>query len=250
MKDHPISAADNGIVVTPLIEEEEDKAVLLYENVLSESQANQLLAELPTLLDWKVETDDFGPQARPTYYMGDASDCVFSYVGLQLQPHDWPPSLRDLSRQVAQACQLLASDPESSSPPRNPLTACLANLYPAGQGHIPWHCDEIRAHGDAALVASLSLGGPRRFQLRRRTDVAVVADLLLPSGSVLLMKGPHIQELYEHCLPLEKDTAPLRVSLTFRSIVPGYEQALGTIAKDSCCSSTTPTTTNGGGETS
>jgi alkylated DNA repair dioxygenase AlkB len=71
------------------------------------------------------------------------------------------------------------------------------NLYPFGEGHIPWHNDEVCAHGRDKIVASLSLGGPRRFQLRRRRDVdgghnieqELVFDQLLPSGSVLLMKG-------------------------------------------------------------
>eukprot|EP00980_Cylindrotheca_fusiformis_P022770 scaffold9734_cov73-Cylindrotheca_fusiformis.AAC.1 len=51
---------------------------------------------------------------------------------------------------------------------------------------------------------------------------------MLESGSVLLMKGD-VQEHYEHCLPLQKgddnlkEGNPLRISLTFRSIVPGFE---------------------------
>ena len=122
------------------------------------------------------------------------------------------------------------------------LTACLANNYRTGAGHIPWHYDEVcfdsgtlckleplargpvlaencaktkrtldvcrrlprrlrpsrnevRAHGVPRCVASLSLGGPREFRLRRRRTSGeggggeLVASLDLAPGSVLLMTG-------------------------------------------------------------
>jgi alkylated DNA repair dioxygenase AlkB len=199
--------------------------VALYKNVVDSTDAQALLTDLAKDLPWHIKTDKFGPQSRPTCYFGDP-DCVFSYVALQLEPNPWPDSLQRLREKVAKACHL--DDP-------NLLTACLANHYPVEQGHIPWHYDEVRAHGPCKTVASLSLGGPRRFQLRKRqgSGGVVVADLLLPSGSVLLMQG-QTQDLYEHCLPLETSNAPHRISLTFRSIVPGFEQGKG-IATDKCC---------------
>ena len=49
------------------------------------------------------------------------------------------------------------------APHANPLRAAwqasLLNHYPASHGYIPWHWDEVRAHGDARIVASVSLGG-------------------------------------------------------------------------------------------
>ncbi len=198
--------------------------VTLWENVLSKTRAKALLEELSCTLPFQVETDDFGPQSRATCFFGDSSDCVFAYVGLTLQPHPWPPIIRQLRDRVVQVCQL-----------EGELTACLVNYYPENEGHIPWHYDEVRAHGDNKTVASLSLGGPRRFQLRKRSESrALVVDLLLPSGSVLLMQGS-TQEDYEHCLPLDNQAAPARISLTFRSIVPGWEIGRK-VASDTCCS--------------
>ena len=119
---------------------------------------------------------------------------------------------------------------------------------------------KIRAHGNSKIVASLSLGGPRRFCLRPRrqenattasSTSSMISDIDLPPGSILLMKG-NVQENFEHSLPLYGDEStttttttnttttttkkknPLRISLTFRSIVPGFEQGRET-ATDICC---------------
>lgn len=212
-------------VHTPLVNDSNGCIVSLYEHVLSQHDAESWLQELAETLPWKVEQDNFGPQSRPTCYFGD-TNCVFSYVGLVLEPKPWPPSLDRLRSLVTQTCGGARL-----------LTACLVNHYPQGRGHIPWHYDEVRAHGTQNLVASLSLGGPRRFQLRKRDTNQVVYDQLLSSGSVLWMQGK-TQEYYEHCLPLdENESNPHRISITFRSIVPGYEQGRE-IAADQCCTDT------------
>lgn len=221
-----------------------DSEVSLIENVISMEESMQLLEDLAAQLPWKLENDNFGAQTRETCYFGDLG-AVFTYVGLRLEPAPWPKSLERLRQRVAEACGV----------PPSTLTACLANHYPTGQGHIPWHYDEVRAHGEIKVVASLSLGGPRRFQLRKRpkndTNVKrdngdrnkedstmMVADILLPSRSVIFMKG-NAQSDYEHCLPLSspKQHDPHRISLTFRSIVPGYEDdTMGSsTAQDACC---------------
>ena len=272
--------------------------VVLIENVLSSEEASHYLQTFSKDFPWNVEVDNFGRQTRQTCYFGD-DGAVFSYVGLRLQPRPWPISLEKLRRVVEDACGLLSSSSSSSSPSRHHvLTACLANHYPTGEGHIPWHYDEVRAHGQQKVVASLSLGGPRRFQLRRRRrgghdppekveaeitkeddsnsgvsseEEEDVVDILLPSGSVLLMRGD-VQSHYEHCLPLSTkegmagstmrtnktmkeaseisgdggssnedrnislSSSPHRISLTFRSIVPGCEDRMfQTTAQDSCC---------------
>jgi alkylated DNA repair dioxygenase AlkB len=227
---------------TPIVEDSDGCFVALYEHVLSPEKANWLLNHLHTHIPFKVETDAFGQQSRPTYYVGD-DNCVFTYVGLRLEPNEWTDELLQARTTVEQACQVL---------PSSALTACLLNLYLPGQGFIPWHYDEVRAHGTEAIVAALSLGGPRRFQLRKRNQTeeptTVIFDQLLQPGSLLVMKGSKTQEFYEHSLPLEtdndkgqdkdsdndSDAPPLRISLTFRSIVPGYEQDRD-IATDKCC---------------
>ena len=186
--------------------------VSYHPDVLAGAAAAALFAELDAGVPWAVHADDFGAQGRPTYYCGD-DDCVFSFVGCRHEPRPWPPALDALRPSLEAALAL---------PPRS-LTACLLNRYAAGAGHIPFHSDEVRAHGFKRVVASLSLGGPRTFRLRRKATGDDVADLALASGSALVMTGD-AQDDYEHELPLRGGDAA-RISCTFRSIVPGFERA-------------------------
>ena len=201
-------------IPTELLATSTTAVVSLFENVLDPVEADKLLLELSRDLPFETETDNFGLQSRPTCYFGDSSDCIFAYVGLTLIPRPWTPTLQRLRDHVALVCGLKD---------QIALTACLINYYPKNEGYIPWHYDEVRAHGETKTVASLSLGGPRRFRLRtRRGDRSVITDLMLPSGSVLLMQGS-TQEEFEHCLPLLEHESNKRMSLTFRSIEPGWE---------------------------
>ena len=185
--------------------------VVLIPDVLSEEASSELLERLAVDLSWKVETDDFGTQGRPICYFGDEG-CAFSFVGCYLEPRPWPGAHVLAARsKVANACKC---EPEE-------LTACLANLYLDNQGHIPYHHDEVRAHGAKKIVAVLSLGGPRQMNLRRQSDLVEVTSVDLTPGSVLLMRDD-AHEHFEHELPLRRGD-PRRISLTFRSIQPGFE---------------------------
>mmetsp|Transcript_38621 Transcript_38621/g.123800 ORF Transcript_38621/g.123800 Transcript_38621/m.123800 type:complete len:303 (+) Transcript_38621:82-990(+) len=198
------------------------------------------LALLPPplrLLEFRSASDEFGPLDREIFYCGDPG-CVFAFGDLRLEPEPWPPALLEARRLVARACGV--SDPTL-------FTACLVNRFRRGQGSIPFHVDEVRAHSPP-LVATLSLGGPRLFRLRvkkqetrswyspplplneaarttEETPPPLVLELLLEAGAVVLMEGPGAHSLYEHELPLRGPDDPERISLTFRPIVPGFEDA-------------------------
>ena len=168
---------------------------------------------------WRTETDAFGRQARATAYFGDEGT-LFSYVGLTLRPKAWP--MHHALTAARQRADLIAAAHGTR------ITSCLANHYGAGSDSIPWHSDEVRAHGDAKLVLSLSLGGERRMLLRPKRAGSEgrgdgVLALTLPPGSAVAMAGA-AQDYWEHSLPLDSRAAPRRVSLTFRTIVPGYEE--------------------------
>ena len=229
-----------------------------YPNLFSTAEAQYLFQELQAGTPWKRETDTYGPQDRLTYYAADEG-AVFRYVGLTLQPNPWSRALIDIRKKLegvmVPAVKTLLKDiseqfgscslPKSSiigtskdsDAAASPLLAgCLLNYYKSGEGFIPWHSDEVRAHGELRIVATVSLGGPRPFLLRRKRpaetesgndDEPVPLEVLLQPGSVLVMAGS-TQEFFEHALPLDepvdgKSKSPPRISLTFRSIVPGFE---------------------------
>ena len=165
---------------------------------------------------WRTETDAYGLQQRATAYFGD-DGTTFSYVGLTLRPKPWPAELAAVRKRA----ELVAAAHGTR------ITSCLANHYGEGRDSIPWHSDEVRAHGEAKLVLSLSLGGARRMLLRPKGSggdlPAPVTALTLPPGSAVGMAGS-AQDFWEHSLPLDPGAAPRRVSLTFRTIVPGFEE--------------------------
>lgn len=176
--------------------------------VLSSAEADVLFKELKAM-SWRRETDDFGVQSRETLYFADPN-CDFAYVGLRLRPRRWPAAVAEARSRV-----------EAAVGATSLLSGCLLNNYPRGEGYIPWHWDEVRAHGERRMVATLSLGGQRVFRMRPRGGEGEAAEVAMEPGSVLLMAG-RTQELFEHELPLRADD-PHRISLTFRSIVAGYE---------------------------
>ena len=108
--------------------------------------------------------------------------------------------------------------------------SCLANLYRDGSDSVAWHADDEPEMNDP-VIASVSLGAPRDFLLRRkpdRRDSARAARLAgapwarpdnlritLAHGSMLVMfRG--VQSEWEHCLPKRAGVTEPRVNLTFR----------------------------------
>ena len=69
------------------------------------------------------------------------------------------------------------------------------------------------------MIASLSLGGTRRFAFRHRRDPARKASIELTHGSLLLMAGD-TQAEWKHALPRTAKPVPARINLTFRRILP------------------------------
>ncbi|CAJ1401240.1 unnamed protein product [Effrenium voratum] len=105
------------------------------------------------------------------------------------------------------------------------FNSVLVNHYMDGQAQIKWHADDENCYGcpDQILIGSLSLGAPRRFELRRKprkgdADRSAQArqSILLQPGSLLIMAGA-TQARWQHCLPPDDTTDP-RINLTFRRI--------------------------------
>jgi alkylated DNA repair dioxygenase AlkB len=209
-------------------------SIFYIPSLIEKVDADHLFHWLLKNVEWRREIDNFGPQNRLSAYFGDTG-CTFSYVGLTLKPRPWPTPMLKV-RQHLEAH--LVKDPFLSG---ISCSACLVNNYPPGEGHIVWHHDEVRAHGPRPLIVSVTLSpdGERPFELRRRSAAAgsesgdADLSLSLAHGSALVMAGS-AQEGWLHRLPLPGPGAPHRISLTFRSIVPGFEDAAAAAAAAAC----------------
>ncbi len=183
------------------------QAELLFDPAfLPAAEAETLLAQLRAEVAWEQRSIRlFGqevPQPRLTAWYGDPA-ARYTYSGLHWEPTPWTATLRHLRQRV-----------EAATGTR--FNSVLLNLYRNGRDSMGWHADDEPELGPTPAIASLSLGATRRFRLRPRPGTpAQPFGLDLPTGSLLLMRGP-TQQHWQHALPKTARPIGPRLNLTFR----------------------------------
>jgi alkylated DNA repair dioxygenase AlkB len=143
-------------------------------------------------------------QPRLVAWVGEP-DAVYRYSGTTHLPEPFGPALRALRDSVGREAG-------------EHYNSVLCNLYRDGKDAMGMHSDREPELGPAPVIASLSLGAARRFQLRHRKGKGHrQLDLLLEDGSLLIMRGT-IQQYYRHGIPREPAVTEPRINLTFRRI--------------------------------
>lgn len=174
---------------------------------LSQAEARGLFDNLRDAARWEVHRIRmFGRMVdspRLSCWMGDAG-AAYRYSGVRFAPRPWPAMLDDVRTRLAAECD-------------GPFNSVLANLYRDGRDAMGWHRDDEPELGDAPMIASLSLGGTRRFLLKEATGDRHAIDLA--SGDLLLMSGDS-QRRYRHALPRTAKPVAPRINLTFRRVLP------------------------------
>jgi len=188
-----------------------DAEVSWHRHWLPRDAADTLQRTLRDDVPWEVHRIRmFGRQVdspRLSCWMGDPA-ARYRYSGTEFVPQPWHPALLPLRDQLSAFCG-------------HAFNSVLLNRYRDGDDGMGWHSDNEPELGPAPVIASVSLGAPRRFLLRRRDDHAKKAEVLLDHGDLLMMGG-QTQRHYQHSLP--KSARPLaeRLNLTFRWInAPG-----------------------------
>lgn len=143
------------------------------------------------------------PVPRRVAWYGDPQTS-YGYSGQQHHPLPWTPLLASIRQQVE--AQVGA-----------PLNAVLLTLYRDGQDSMGWHSDDEAVLGRNPLIASLSLGGVRRFDLRRKGQGRIAHSLDLEHGSLLVMRGT-TQHYWQHQVAKTRRHCEPRINLTFRWI--------------------------------
>ncbi|ARS37175.1 alpha-ketoglutarate-dependent dioxygenase AlkB family protein [Pontibacter actiniarum] len=169
-------------------------------------QRDVYLERLLQEVNWQQESIKlFGklqPMPRLTAWYGDKG---YTYSGLENKPQPWLPLLQELRERVQEASG-------------RAYNSVLLNLYRSGQDSMGWHSDNEPELGQEPSIASLSLGGERRFALKHRSrkDIAPVR-IILSHGSLLLMQGP-TQHHWLHHIPKTAKAVQPRINLTFRYV--------------------------------
>lgn len=175
----------------------------LVEGLLTPEEGQALLARLVAELPWEDHVFRiFGrvvPMPRRIAWFGPRA---YAYSGVEHPARPLPPLLAGLRARVEAAVGL-------------PFDAVLANLYRDGRDSMGWHADDDYA-GPHPVIASLSLGAPRRFCVRARTPPRAPQSFVLPHGSLLVM-GEGTQARTQHALP-RAPGAGVRVNLTWRAL--------------------------------
>lgn len=185
-----------------------DLEVTLYSNLFDLEEAERLFQDLSQTICWSQETITlFGkPHLVPRLvaWYGDRGK-VYTYSGVTHQPHPWTETLLTIKDRVEAISQTA-------------FNSVLLNLYRNGQDSMGWHSDDEPELGPAPVIASVSLGGTRRFQLRHRYRKEFRTAIDLTDGSFLLMKSP-TQQFWQHQIPKTRRPVEPRINLTFRTIV-------------------------------
>jgi alkylated DNA repair dioxygenase AlkB len=87
--------------------------------------------------------------------------------------------------------------------------------YRDGRDSVAWHGDRVARRMDSALVATVSVGAPRRFLMRPYGGGESIA-YQLGWGDLLVMGGT-CQRTYQHCVP-KVARADGRIAVMFRPI--------------------------------
>ncbi|XGV99494.1 MAG: alpha-ketoglutarate-dependent dioxygenase AlkB [Leptolyngbya sp. BL-A-14] len=184
-----------------------DAEIIFYPSFLDRQASDRLLTTLTQTIDWRQDwLTIYGrslPQPRLTAWVGDPGK-AYTYSGITMQPTPWTPTLLDLKAKVDAVSGVV-------------FNSVLLNLYRDGNDSMGWHSDDEPELGHNPVIASLSLGGTRRFLLRHRLKKEWTHQLELITGSCLLMKGT-TQHYWQHQVPKTKRPVLPRINLTFRVI--------------------------------
>jgi alkylated DNA repair dioxygenase AlkB len=94
------------------------------------------------------------------------------------------------------------------------FNACLLNLYPDGEVGMAWHSDNEPELIPDGIIASISFGATRTFQLKHKQTGEKI-DIKLENGSLLFM-DMESQQHWLHQLKKEMKVKEPRINLTFR----------------------------------
>jgi len=163
-----------------------------------------LLKGLRSSLPLKTETLRFAgkdvPMPRLTSWHGDIG---YRYSGKLFQPSPWTDELSELRNRLN-----VLLDVEFNS--------VLVNYYRDGKDSIAWHADDEPEIEDGA-IASVSLGAPRRFILKHKTN-STKHEYMLGNGSLLVMCNA--QKTWLHSVPKTAKPVGPRMNLTYRVVRP------------------------------
>jgi alkylated DNA repair dioxygenase AlkB len=183
----------------------QDGSLVYIRNFLTLDEEHHYFDKLKSEINWRSDQIKmFGkihdlPRLQAWY-----GDKAYSYSGIHLHPEPWTDSLLELKEKS----QLVA---------KSEFNSLLLNYYRSGNDHVSWHADDEAELGSKPMIASISLGNVRKFQLRHKYEKMAPLSIEVEPGSLILMSGD-IQEFWNHRIAKTSKDVGERINLTFRHI--------------------------------
>ncbi|POY39654.1 alpha-ketoglutarate-dependent dioxygenase AlkB [Flavobacterium alvei] len=191
----------------PIVFNLPDADIIYYPHFFNKEEADAIFEQLTTDIPWQQdEIRVFGkvhPQPRLTALFGNDGKS-YSYSNIKMQPLPWNPILEKIKSQIE---TVIETD----------FTTVLLNLYRDGKDSNGWHADNEKELGNNPIIASVSFGSERVFQLKHNSISRLKQNILLEHGSLLVMKGT-TQHFWKHQIPKTSKLIGSRINLTFRII--------------------------------
>ena len=187
-----------------------DNAELLeYPQIVDRAEATQMFEKLIADIPWQQEHLRIAGKLRAIprlqCWMGDSAS-EYGYSGVRLAPCPWHETVKTIHARVAGLSGIT-------------FNSVLINYYRNGQDSVAWHADDETELGETPVIASVSLGAERIFELKQKHQTpAKKVKLPLRHGSLLIMSGT-MQQHWLHQLPKVKGLNEARINLTFRNII-------------------------------
>jgi alkylated DNA repair dioxygenase AlkB len=176
----------------PIVAPERGGDVRLYRGWLPAARADALLASIRATTTWVQERrkmyDRFVDVPREQAWFGDVPG--------------FTPELDAVRREL-----------EALTGVR--FSYVLLNRYRDGKDSVAWHNDREVEHLREPVVASLTLGATRAFDLRPKADRKQIVSVDLDHGDLIVMAGD-TQTNWEHRVAKNPRIAGERINLTFR----------------------------------
>jgi alkylated DNA repair dioxygenase AlkB len=186
----------------------QDGEVWIMRNFMSFDDANRYFKILTDTINWKQEEITFYgktyPIPRKTAWYG-YEGFNYTYAGISCNPDPWTKELLEIKKDI------------ESFMPEEDFNSVLLNLYRDGNDKVSWHADDEKGLGKNPVIASLSLGATRHFDLKHKDNPKLKMRIDLTPGCLVIMTG-ELQHHWLHQIPVQKTIIEPRINLTFRTI--------------------------------
>lgn len=176
--------------------------------LFSKAESDALLEKFINKTPWKQTTQKLYDKEyltpRLTAWYGDLGT-DYSNPATLSNPIPWTPELLMIKAKVEPLAGIT-------------FNSVLLNYYRDGNDSVAWHSDRESVLGKNPIIASVSFGQVRSFDIRNKTNHQEHYSVRLEHGSFLLMKGG-LQEHWEHRIAKSAKPMKARVNLTFRVVV-------------------------------